>query len=78
MEFQEEIRLRLRISKLEAQVELCDIERVDLKRILNSPRTSPAELSEALQRAEILERDFAKLSQALKELRSTHPNLSRR
>ena len=34
--------------------------------------------AEALQRAEILERDFAKLSQALKELRSTHPNLSRR
>lgn len=78
MDTTDEIRLRLRISKLEAQVEMCDIESADLKRILNSPRTSAIQHTEALQRSETLERESAKLSRELKELRRTHPDLARR
>jgi hypothetical protein len=77
MDDTEELHLRMQVTNLEARLEMCEIERADLRRILKTPLSSSARISEGLKRSRTLEEQARTLSQQLEKLRSTHPHLKR-
>ena len=65
----DDIRLRMRISKLEAQLALGEIECADLTRKIRSPLTSSAIRDEAIQRHEDRLDECKAISEELKTVR---------
>jgi hypothetical protein len=70
-----EIRLRMRISKLEARLALREIEGAALKREINSPLTSLARRNKASESLDAARSEGANLITELDEIRRSHPNI---
>ena len=69
MDDMDDISFRLRVSKLEAKRELCEIERSALLREINSRLTSLSRRAEALAKRRVLATESAKITEELKQIR---------
>ena len=77
MDATDEIRLRLRISKLEAQLDLAEIEAADCTREIASPLTPAQRRDGAIARRENAEAKACELRVELDALRRSYPNFAR-
>jgi hypothetical protein len=75
MDATDEIRLRMKISKLEAQLSLREIEIAALNREIDSPLTSLERRYEARKSLDAARGDGAKLITELDEIRRSYPNI---
>jgi hypothetical protein len=73
----DEIHWRLRVSNLEARVELREIEAAALTREITSPLTSVARQNEAFQRRQALLTEASELKAELDQLRKSIPSWTR-
>ena len=73
----DEIRCRLRVSNLEARMELREIEAAALTREIASPLTSAARQTEALQRRTVLLAEASELKAELDQMRKSIPSWTR-
>ena len=71
----DEIRLRMRITKLEARLALCEIESAALTREINSPLTSFERRKEARKSLDAARSEQANLFAELNEMRSSYPGI---
>jgi hypothetical protein len=69
----DEIRWRLRVSNLEARVELREIEAAALTREITSPLTSAARQAEAMQRRQTLLTEASELKAELDQMHRSVP-----
>jgi hypothetical protein len=70
----EKIILRLRVSNLEAQLEMRGIERAGLSREIESLQTSPERRAEALARREVVLTEWVAILAKLEDLRDKAAN----
>jgi hypothetical protein len=70
----EKIILRLRLSNLEAQLELRGIERAGLSREIESLQTSPGRRAEALARRDVVLAEWLDILAKLEDLRGKAAN----
>jgi hypothetical protein len=77
MDEMEEIRRRLRISKLEAKLALCEIEAAALDREIASPLTFANRKLEADKRRDGLRSEASVIRSELDEMRRSYPLLAR-
>jgi hypothetical protein len=77
MDEMDEIRYRLRISKLEAKLALTQIEAAALAREIRSPLTSAPRRAQATERHEGALAESSRLQDDLNAMRRQFPNLAR-
>jgi hypothetical protein len=75
MDALDEMRLRMKIAHLEAQLALCEIWSAALKREINSPLTSLERRYEACESLDAARTEGADLITELDEIRRTYPNV---
>ena len=74
----DEIRIRMRISNLEARLEMLEIEIAALDREIASPLTPSKRMAEATERRDAGRVIASGINAELEELRRSHPRRARR